>query len=76
MSSTADIDDVKISSWAAPTADDIAVFKSLTEAQRAELVRREVQKGIESGVSDKTMEDVWREALRRFKAKAHASDVL
>lgn len=76
MKAAADIDHIKISSFAAPTAEDIAVFESLTDAQRAELIRREVQRGIDSGVSDKTMADVWSEALRRVKAKADAPDAL
>ena len=67
-----DIENIQISSWAAPTPEDIAVLKSLPDAQRQELVARQIEKGFESGISDMTKDDIWNEAVRRVKAKAHA----
>ncbi|WP_162901723.1 hypothetical protein [Breoghania sp. L-A4] len=74
MSKTLHIDDIEISSFAAPTANDIAVFDSLNDEQYQALLVREIEKGLQSGISDATMEDVWQRALRRVKA--NASDVL
>jgi hypothetical protein len=59
MRHTADIDNIKVSSRPAPTAEDIA------EPQHAALIHREIRKGIDSGVSDNTIGDIWAEALRR-----------
>ncbi len=68
--------EIEISSFAAPTREDIAQLAGLSEAQRRALIEREIQKGIDSGISEMTMQDIWREALRRVKAKAHAPDAL
>lgn len=77
MSERVNIDDIKITSWAAPTAEDIALLESLTDEQHNALLRREIEKGFSSGPADRSDKDaVWREALRRVKAKAHAPDAL
>jgi hypothetical protein len=76
MSASIDIDTIKISSWAAPTAEDEAILEGLTDEQYRALLRREIRKGFDSGISSKTMDDVWQEALRKVKATARASDAL
>ena len=65
-----------ISSFAAPTPEDIARFEALSEAERKALIGSELQKGIESGVSEMTMEDVWTEARQKVQAKAREPDAL
>jgi len=67
---------IQISSWAAPTRQDMAILESLTDRQYQALLKREIQKGFESGVSVRTMDDVWNEAVRRAKAAACAPDAL
>ena len=62
--------DIEISSFAAPTADDIALLESLSDSQRKAVIAREIRKGIDSGLSEMTMEDIWAEALNRVMAKA------
>ena len=68
--------DVKISSFAAPTAKDISLLEGLSDSQRKAVIAREIQKGIDSGVSEMTMEDIWSEALSRVMAKADGSNAL
>lgn len=68
--------DVDIGSFAAPTPQDIARFEALSGAERKALIDRELQKGVESGVSEMTLEDIWAEARRRVQAKAREPDVL
>ena len=57
--------DVKISSFAAPTDDDIAVWETLTDDEKRALLHHELDLAKASGISDKTMDDIWHEALRR-----------
>lgn len=68
--------DIEISSFAAPTTEDIARLERLTDAQRRAVVAREIRKGIESGASKLTMEDIWAEALRQMVAKSRGSNAL
>jgi hypothetical protein len=56
----------KISSFVNPT--DIAVLERLSSEQRLELLRAEIEKGVASGVSDRTMDEVL--AAARAKARA------
>ena len=57
--------DVKISSFATPTVEDIAVWDALTEDERRALLHAELDKGTASGVSSRSMDDLWQEALKR-----------
>jgi len=57
--------DVKISSFATPTDEDIAVWGALTEDERRALLHAELDKGRASGVSSRSMDDLWHEALKR-----------
>jgi len=67
--------EIEISSFAAPTREDIDRLNRLPEAEREAVVAREIQKGIDSGVSEMTMEDIWAEAVRRVAAKTPGPDV-
>lgn len=57
--------DVKISSFAAPTEDDIAVWNALSDDEKRAMLDHEIEKGAASGISDKSMDDIWHEALKR-----------
>lgn len=57
--------DVKISSFASPTDEDLAVWDALTEDERRALLHTELDKGRASGVSSRSMDDLWQEALKR-----------
>ncbi len=72
----ATIADIKISSWAAPTAEDMAILESLSEDQYRELLRTEIQEGFASGVTTHTKDDVWAEVQRRIKAKSGTLDAV
>lgn len=65
-----DIDQIRISSWSAPSEQDFAILERLTDEQFRMLLQREVQKGLDSGVSDMHMADAWQEAMRRMKEKS------
>lgn len=58
----------KISCFATPTEEDIALFESLSPEQQLALLRAETDKGFASGLSDKTFDEVVVEA--RAKARA------
>lgn len=62
---TVEIDRIRISSFAAPSDEDLALLASLSDDEKAALLRREVLKGSRSGWSGRTMEEIWQEALRR-----------
>lgn len=64
--------DVVISSWAAPTESDLVVLDALSDAQFRALLESELLKGLESGISEKSMTDLWREAKSRTKASNSA----
>lgn len=57
--------DVKISSFATPTDEDIAVWDALNEDERRALLHAELDKGRASGVSSRSVDDLWQEALKR-----------
>lgn len=52
----------KISSFAAPTEDDLAYFESLSENEKRALLRAEIDKGIASGLSERTFDEIVAEA--------------
>jgi hypothetical protein len=58
----------KISSFAAPTAEDIAIFDSLTPEEKRALLREEIDKGFSSGLSDRSVDQIV--AAARAKARA------
>jgi hypothetical protein len=58
----------KISSFVNPTDEDIAVLESLSSEQPLELLRAEIEKGVASGVSNRTMDQIL--AAARAKARA------
>lgn len=59
-------------------ADDSAYFRDLVRRDREykhklDVLRKAVQDGFDSGVSDRTVEDIWAEAVAKHKAKAKKS---
>ena len=67
------VPDVNISSFAAPTEEDIAVFNALSDDEKRALLLAEIEKGRASGISERSMDDLWAEALRRSgQAPDHA----
>ncbi len=65
-----------VTSFAAPTPEDIAGFGRLTEAERNALIDQAIQEGIDSGISAATMNEIWAAASRRVKDKVRKSDAL
>ncbi|MEM9716005.1 MAG: hypothetical protein AAF826_05755 [Pseudomonadota bacterium] len=57
---------VKISSFAAPTAEDLAVWETLSDDEKRALLHAKLDKAKASGISDKSMADIRREALRQL----------
>ena len=52
----------KISSFAAPTEDDLAYFESLPPIEQQALVRAELDNDIASGLSSKTFDEILAQA--------------
>ena len=59
----------KISSFAAPTEDDLAYFESLPVSEQQALLRAELEKGAASGLSSKTFDEIVAEARAKFAAR-------
>jgi len=59
----------KISSFAAPTEEDLAYFESLSASEQRALVRAELDKGLASGLSSKTFEEIVAEARAKVAAR-------
>jgi hypothetical protein len=59
----------RISSFAAPTAADIAYYDSLPETERRELLRAEIDKGFVGGLSDRSFDEIIADARARFEAR-------
>ena len=57
--------DAKISSFSSPTTEDIALWGTLSSDEKQALLRAELDKGRASGVSSRSMGDLWQEALKR-----------
>ncbi len=58
----------KVSSFVNPTDEDIATFESLSDSQRLALLQQELDKGIASGLSKRTFDEI----LSAARAKARA----
>ena len=57
--------DMSISSFAAPTEQDIAVFDALSDDEKRALLHSQLDLAKASGISDRTVDDIWQEALKR-----------
>lgn len=58
--------------WAAPSEEDIAYLRSLSREEHKQLLRDMLDAASQSGTSSYSMEDIWREALRRASRKEPA----
>jgi hypothetical protein len=59
----------KISSFATPTQEDIALFESLPLEQQRELLRAEIEKGFDSGIANESFEKIIAEARAERRAR-------
>ena len=59
----------KISSFAAPTEEDIAHFESLSPAEQRALLRAEIDKGLASGLSDRSFDEIVADARSKFESR-------
>ena len=60
---------IKVSSLAAPTEADRASSAALTKEERQQLINEALERGRNSGVSTRTMDEIWESA----KAKARVT---
>jgi hypothetical protein len=59
----------RISSFAAPTEEEITLFESLAPAQQLALLRAEIDKGFTSDVSDRSLDQIIADARARAQAR-------
>ncbi len=59
----------KISSFVNPTDEDIAVFESLSADQRLALLQHELDKGVASGLSKRTFDEILSAARAKVRAR-------
>ncbi len=48
--------------WAVPTAEQRAWFDALTPEEKRRVIQAAIEEGFESGISEKTVDDILREA--------------
>jgi len=63
----------KISSFAAPTEDDLAYFDSLSAGEQRALLQAEIDKGFAGGLSDRTFDEIVAEARAKFEVRRSSS---
>ena len=63
----------KISSFAAPTEEDIAYFESLSTAEQRALLRAEIDKGLASGLSDRNFDEIVADARSKFESRRQSN---
>ena len=63
-----------ISSFAAPSEEDLRRFRALPESEQRALLEAQIAKGRASGTTVKTIEELW--GLARRRAKEAAEDAL
>ncbi len=60
---------ITVTSLAAPTPEDIKKLQALSEEDRLALLHEALERGRNSPVSDKTIDEIWDSALLKAKAK-------
>ena len=58
---------ITVTSLAAPTANDIEKLQALSKEDRDALLNEALEHGRNSGVSDKTVDEIWDSALLKAK---------
>ena len=58
---------ITVTSLAAPTPEDIKALRMLSKEEHKALLAEAIERGEKSGISDKTVEEVW--ASARIKAQ-------
>ena len=68
MADPIDIEDIKFSSTVHPTAEDRALWESLSDEQRVAIIERDEQAGFDSGVADKaSLQEILTETRAELK---------
>lgn len=57
--------DIELSSLANPSEDDLARFHALSDAEKRGLLLTEIEKGRDAAESPRSIDALWREALKR-----------
>ncbi|MEO1322834.1 MAG: hypothetical protein AAFV59_07495 [Pseudomonadota bacterium] len=70
MSELADISNIEFSSHTFPTEEDMKLWHSLSPEQQKAILLRDIDRGLASGISRETHEDLFQRALNHL---AHAS---
>jgi hypothetical protein len=63
----------KISSFTAPTEEDLAYFESLPAAEQRALLRAEIDKAFVSGLSDRSFDEIVADTRSKFEARRHGN---
>jgi hypothetical protein len=64
----------KIASFAAPTADELSYFESLSPSEQRSLVQAEIEKGFVGEFSGRSLDDIVARARAQAKARRRADD--
>ncbi len=58
---------ITVTSLAAPTPEDIAKLRALSKEEHNALLSEAIERGQNSGISSKTVDEIWDSALQRAK---------
>ena len=65
---------ITITSLAAPTQEDVAKIRALSSEDRRTMLNEALERGEQSGLSSKSIEDIWEEAKQQAKATKQKPD--
>jgi len=58
---------ISVTSLAAPTPQDLAKLRALSREERSALLSEAIERGENSGISSKSVDDIWDSALLKAK---------
>lgn len=64
---------ISVTSLAAPRDEDLKKIQALSEEDKLALLREALERGENSGFSDKSVDEIWDSALLKAKAKKEKS---
>ena len=56
---------ITLTSLAAPTPDDLRKLRKLSKNERSALLAEALERASKSGISEKTVDDIWNSALEK-----------
>jgi len=65
---------ITVTSLAAPTPEDFAKLRALTKKERKALLSEAIEHGVNSGISRKSVDEIWESARQKAKTTQENKD--